>query len=153
MCWFISVDDEYIIVGSANLNQRSMDGARDSEIAIGAYQPFYLNIRNEFAKGQVHGFRMPLWLEHLGSLKDEFRNPGSLKCIQMVNKIGNDLWELYVNGDVKHDLPGHLLSYPIAVTRDGAVTELPGMKFFPDTAAPVLGTYRDDLTQPAILTT
>ena len=33
------MDDEYIIVGSANINQRSMDGGRDTEIAVGAYQP------------------------------------------------------------------------------------------------------------------
>ncbi|MED6213002.1 hypothetical protein PIB30_089062, partial [Stylosanthes scabra] len=36
------VDDEYIIIGSANINQRSMDGGRDSEIAMGAYQPHHL---------------------------------------------------------------------------------------------------------------
>ncbi|EXB93484.1 Phospholipase D delta [Morus notabilis] len=32
------VDDEYIIMGSANINQRSLDGSRDTEIAMGAYQ-------------------------------------------------------------------------------------------------------------------
>jgi phospholipase D1/2 len=35
------VDDEYIICGSANINQRSMDGSRDTEIATGGYQPHY----------------------------------------------------------------------------------------------------------------
>jgi len=35
------VDDEYVIVGSANINQRSMEGTRDSEIAMGAYQPHH----------------------------------------------------------------------------------------------------------------
>lgn len=35
------VDDEYVIVGSANINQRSMAGSRDTEIAMGAYQPSY----------------------------------------------------------------------------------------------------------------
>ena len=35
------VDDEYIICGSANINQRSMDGSRDTEIAMGGYQPHY----------------------------------------------------------------------------------------------------------------
>ncbi|GJT82814.1 phospholipase D alpha 1 [Tanacetum coccineum] len=54
-------DDKYIIVGSANINQRSMDGARDSEIAMGAYQTYHLSIL-EPARGQVHGFRMALWL-------------------------------------------------------------------------------------------
>ncbi|KAI7998368.1 Phospholipase D beta 1 [Camellia lanceoleosa] len=33
------VDDEYVIIGSANINQRSMEGSRDIEIAMGAYQP------------------------------------------------------------------------------------------------------------------
>jgi len=36
------VDDEYIIVGSANINQRSLAGDRDSEICVGAYQPYYI---------------------------------------------------------------------------------------------------------------
>lgn len=35
------VDDEYIIIGSANINQRSQDGTRDTEIAVGALQPNY----------------------------------------------------------------------------------------------------------------
>ena len=33
------VDDAYIIVGSANINERSMAGTRDSEIAVGCWQP------------------------------------------------------------------------------------------------------------------
>lgn len=35
------VDDEYIIMGSANINQRSLEGSRDTELAMGAYQPNY----------------------------------------------------------------------------------------------------------------
>jgi phospholipase D1/2 len=31
----------YVIIGSANINQRSMEGSRDTEIAMGAYQPHY----------------------------------------------------------------------------------------------------------------
>ena len=37
------VDDEYILIGSANINQRSLSGERDSEIAMGGYQPGKLN--------------------------------------------------------------------------------------------------------------
>ena len=33
------VDDAYIIVGSANINERSMAGTRDTEIAVGCWQP------------------------------------------------------------------------------------------------------------------
>lgn len=63
------VDDEYIVVGSANINQRSLDGTRDSEIAIGAFQPAHTlegNPLGPLPRGQVAGFRRALWLEHLG---------------------------------------------------------------------------------------
>ena len=35
------VDDEYVLMGSTNINQRSLDGSRDTVIAMGAYQPTY----------------------------------------------------------------------------------------------------------------
>lgn len=145
-----AVDDEYIIIGSANINERSMNGSRDSEIAMGAYQPFHLSTR-EPARGQIHGFRMSLWYEHLGMLDDSFLNPESVECIQKVNNIASKYWDLYTSETLDHDLPGHLLTYPIGVTYDGAVTELPGTEFFPDTKARVLGTRADYL--PPILTT
>ena len=33
---------QYVIVGSANINQRSMSGDRDTEVAMGAFQPLAL---------------------------------------------------------------------------------------------------------------
>lgn len=63
------VDDEYIVVGSANINQRSLDGTRDSEIAIGAFQPAHSmgsSPQGPLPRGQVAGFRKALWKEHLG---------------------------------------------------------------------------------------
>lgn len=48
------VDDEYVIIGSANINQRSMDGSRDTEIAMGAYQPHSTWARKgSYPQGQV----------------------------------------------------------------------------------------------------
>ena len=48
------VDDEYIIMGSANINQRSLDGSRDTEIAMAAYQPNYTWAgKNSHPRGQV----------------------------------------------------------------------------------------------------
>jgi len=48
------VDDEYVILGSANINQRSLEGTRDTEIAMGAYQPRYTwSNRNSIPRGQV----------------------------------------------------------------------------------------------------
>jgi len=145
------VDDEYIIVGSANINQRSMDGARDSEIAMGAYQPHHIAHRNQPARGQIHGFRMSLWYEHMGMLDNAFLTPESVECVKKVNKIADKYWDLYSSESLEDDLPGHLLSYPIGITEEGEVVELPGLENFPDTTARVLGKKADFL--PPFLTT
>ncbi|KAF8393218.1 hypothetical protein HHK36_021459 [Tetracentron sinense] len=144
------VDDEYIIIGSANINQRSMDGARDTEIAMGGFQPHHLATRQP-ARGQIHGFRMALWYEHLGMLDNSFLEPESMECVWKVNQIASKHWDLYSNSTPEDDLPGHLLRYPIEIASNGQVTELPGTHFFPDTKARVLGAKSDYL--PPILTT
>ena len=51
------VDDEYVLIGSANINQRSMEGTRDTEIAMGAYQPNHTWAKNlSDPRGQVIKF-------------------------------------------------------------------------------------------------
>lgn len=156
------VDDEYIIVGSANINQRSMDGGRDSEIAMGAYQPHYLGTAGKAARGQIgtagkaargqiHCFRMSLWYEHMGMLDKLFLQPQTLDCIRKVNAIAQKTWESYASEELYEDLPAHLLTYPVLVTNDGNVSELPAFPNFPDTTAPVLGRPSERL--PPILTT
>ena len=127
-----------------------MDGARDSEIAMGGYQPYHLATKQP-VRGQIHGFRMALWYEHLGLLDNSFLQPESLDCIQKVNKIAERNWNIYSSERMDDDLPGHLLSYPICVTDTGEVKEVPGSEFFPDTKAQVLGSKSDYL--PPILTT
>ncbi|XP_027368199.1 phospholipase D alpha 1-like [Abrus precatorius] len=140
------VDDEYIIIGSANMNERSMNGARDTEIAMGGYQPHHLATK----RGQIHGFRMSLWYEHLGILEDSFLAPESLECVRQINLISKRNWELYCSEALDEDLPGHLLSYPITVTQSGEVTTNHGIDYFPDTKAPILGSISH---LPPILTT
>ncbi|XP_059658141.1 phospholipase D alpha 1-like [Cornus florida] len=132
------VDDEYIIIGSANINQRSMDGARDSEIAMGGFQPHHLAAK-ERAKGQIYGFRMALWYEHLGDVEDILLHPESIECVRAVNATADKNWTFYSSDTFDRDLPGHLLSYPIAISKNGAISALPGFDFFPDTKARVLG--------------
>lgn len=127
-----------------------MDGTRDSEIAIGAYQPHHLTLKKP-ARGQVHGFRMSLWYEHLGMLDDTFLNPQNEDCVMKVNDLADKYWELYSSEELERDLPGHLLRYPIAISSEGVVTELPNFECFPDTKAPLLGVKSDYL--PPILTT
>ena len=127
-----------------------MDGARDSEIAMGGYQPHHLAARQP-PRGQIHGFRMSLWYEHLGMLQESFLQPESENCIQMVNQIADKYWDLYSSESLEFDLPGHLLRYPIGISSEGTVSELPGTEHFPDTKARVLGTKSDYL--PPMLTT
>ena len=131
-CLHFVVDDEYIIIGFANINQRSMDGVQDTEIAMGAYQTFHLSTRQP-ARVQIHGFRMALWYEHLGMLDNSFLHLESVECVQRVNQIARKYCDLYSSETLDHDLPGHLLSYPIHITEKGEVKELPGIEFFPDT--------------------
>ncbi|ESW09022.1 hypothetical protein PHAVU_009G093500 [Phaseolus vulgaris] len=147
------VDDEYIIIGSANINQRSMDGARDSEIAVGAFQPRHLAC-NGPVRGQIYGFRRALWYEHLGDINDTgiFNNPESEECIRLVNHLAETNWAAY--SDQTFDENGefhHLLRYPIEVTNYGTITNLPGLQYFPDTKARILGSKSEYL--PPILTT
>ncbi|XP_041993558.1 phospholipase D alpha 1-like [Salvia splendens] len=145
------VDDEYIIVGSANINQRSMDGGRDSEIAMGAFQPHHLATDLSPARGEIFVLRMALWCEHLLSEDDTFLDPGSLECVRNVNAIADQNWRFYSSDTFGEDIPGHLLSYPIRISSGGEISAIPSFEFFPDTKASVLGSVSTYL--PAILTT
>ncbi|XP_027356581.1 phospholipase D alpha 1-like [Abrus precatorius] len=147
------VDDEYIIIGSANINQRSMDGARDSEIAMGGFQPGHI-VSEGPPRGQIYGFRRALWYEHLGDLPDTsiFDNPQRLDCIRLVNHLAQINWDKYSNEAFdEYDTFHHLLRYPVEVTYDGKIATLPGFEYFPDTKARILGSKSDYL--PPILTT
>ncbi|KAK9683588.1 hypothetical protein RND81_10G151400 [Saponaria officinalis] len=147
------VDDEYIIIGSANINQRSMDGGRDTEIAMGAFQPQHISATHP-AKGQIFGFRMALWYEHLREVHDSFMYPEKLECMQEINKIAEQNWKIYSDELFDQDLPSHLLRYPVEVTSFGHVTSLSeAEQFFPDTKACILGTKSKDPPIPSLLTT
>lgn len=134
-------DDEYIIVGSANINQRSMDGSRDSEIAIGALQEGHTldKAGGKMPRGQVAGFRLALWKEHLGgAVAPEFQTPSSLACARYVRSMGDAAWQAFV-AEEPAPLPCHLMTYPVAVAPDGEVTAIPGHEEFPDLGGLILG--------------
>ncbi|XP_065871534.1 phospholipase D delta-like [Euphorbia lathyris] len=133
------VDDEYVIIGSANINQRSLDGSRDTEIAMGAYQPSYTWAKKDgHPRGQVYGYRMSLWAEHLGSLKEDFSEPQTHECVKHVNEIAKYNWQAYVSEE-SIEMRGHLMQYPVNVSEDGKVTALPGHDTFPDVGGKILG--------------
>lgn len=139
-------DDHYIIVGSANINDRSLGGGRDTEIALGAYQPTVgPNVNSD-----VFTFRKCLWSEHMGSMAPLELNPGTIQCSRKVRKIGEDALHNYI--DTHRPLPlAHLLIYPLQVSYKGEVTSRPDVEVFPDTKASVVGARSKVL--PSFLTT
>ncbi|KAK6263024.1 hypothetical protein QUC31_008840 [Theobroma cacao] len=135
------VDDEYVIIGSANINQRSMEGTRDTEIAMGAYQPHHAGSTKPYnSHGQVYGYRMSLWAEHIGALEQSFKQPESLECVRRVRSLGEQNWRQYVADEVT-EMKGHLLKYPVEVDRMGKVKALPGCETFPDVGGKILGSF------------
>jgi phospholipase D1/2 len=75
------VDDDHIILGSANLNERSQRGSRDTEIAVEAYQPYYAT---DMPRGQIYHFRQSLWAEHTATSLPVFMTPEHLNCVRQV---------------------------------------------------------------------
>ncbi|CAM0947599.1 unnamed protein product [Alopecurus aequalis] len=145
------VDDEYVLLGSANINQRSLSGSRDTEIAVGAHQPHHTGAGGQRPRGQVHAYRLSLWDEHLGGLAlPEMEAPESPGCVRLVNRVARENWEMYVyEGEVVGQMRGHLMRYPVEVGGDGEVGPLPGHEFFPDVGGRVLGStnkFPDHLT-------
>ncbi|KAF0910719.1 hypothetical protein E2562_004710 [Oryza meyeriana var. granulata] len=133
------VDDEYVILGSANINQRSLAGSRDTEIAMGAYQPHHAwSTKGSHPHGQVYGYRTSLWAEHLGMVDDLFKDPSSLDCVEFVNGVAEENWNRFTAEEMK-TLQGHLLKYPVKVEVDGKIGPLPEQECFPDVGGKILG--------------
>lgn len=145
------VDDEYVIMGSANINQRSMAGSKDTEIAMGSYQPHHTWARKlKHPHGQIYGYRKSLWSEHLGMLDNCFEEPESLDCIRKVNQIAGENWGRFTAMEFT-PLQGHLLRYPLQVDADGTVSPLPGYEQFPDAGGKIIGVH--SMSLPDMLTT
>ena len=67
-----------------------MSGTRDTEMAIGAWQPMHTvegdqGISGVGPYGDIHAFRMSLWTEHFRYWDPLFRFPAQLECTQKVN--------------------------------------------------------------------
>ncbi|VFQ75713.1 unnamed protein product [Cuscuta campestris] len=135
------VDDEYVILGSANINQRSLEGTRDTEIAMGAYQPHHTWARKlSSPHGQIYGYRMSLWAEHLGVVEDCFTQPESVECVRRVRSMGEANWKQFAAEEVT-EMRAHLLKYPVEVDRKGRVKPLPGCPTFPDVGGNIVGSF------------
>ena len=144
------VDDDYIVIGSANINQRSLAGERDTEICIGAFQAQH-SIAEGPPRGDIHTFRMALWSAHLGGHSNLFENPNTSECLAYVKTVTSEFWRVYTADKPSHS-DVHLLPYPLQVSHTGDLAPLEApWDCFPDTIAPVVGAKSGML--PAKLTT
>ncbi|KAI3784546.1 hypothetical protein L1987_43646 [Smallanthus sonchifolius] len=145
------VDDEYVIMGSANINQRSLAGSKDTEIAMGSYQPHHTwAAKGGHPHGQIYGYRMSLWAEHLGVLEECYKKAEALECVRRVNEVAEDNWKRYTTNEFSK-LQGHIIKYPLQIGVDGNVCSLPGYENFPDLGGKIIGAH--STTLPDILTT
>ncbi|KAL7439967.1 hypothetical protein ACHAXM_012152 [Skeletonema potamos] len=133
------VDDEVALIGTANINQRSLDGCRDSEIMMTSWQPDHLATNDSIPNGDIHAFRLHVWAAITNQMDDAFRNPSSPECAKAFNKIAERNWEKYI-GEETVDMDSHLLPSPFEFD-GGKLMARKGLKdgCFTDTKAPVLG--------------
>ena len=148
------IDDQYILIGSANINERSLSGERDTEIAMGGFQNKHTVALEGNPRGDVHTYRMALWASHFGGHQDAFDNPNTAECRGKVTQISEQFWQDYISDDPQH-CDVHMLPYPIDVDPDsGNVTSLDApWDCFPDTNAKVLGQKSVFCAYPVKLTT
>ncbi len=113
------VDDRYIILGSANLNERSLKGGRDSEICIALWPD--LTKQAECIK-QLGDFRKLLWTEHFGALPPDADNPESPANGAWMQALGAANASLLAHGKLEDDAgkkQGHFCTWPIDGSVDG----------------------------------
>lgn len=107
------VDDHRVILGSANLNERSLAGDRDSEIAVGLW-PDPDPKKQEQCENQIREFRKGVWQEHFGTgiLPAKWQEPESQECIRAVQQAAR---QNYLNFHLreKAEQSGHLCKWPI----------------------------------------
>lgn len=137
------VDDEIVVTGSSNINERSMSGFRDSEIAVGMFQPQHTTKNNngKLPEGEVARFRKRLWAEHAVGTNDMsfpgvLEDPSSLECMRAMRNIAERNWKIYTETKTV-DMETHLLPYPYKVDRSGRMTTR--MQKFTDTEGLVSG--------------
>jgi len=146
------VDDSLAIIGSANINQRSLAGSRDTECAVSVHQDGYTyQSLGELPAGEVASFRIRLFEEHLGVQGDALTQPYSGDCLKFVQQVCQQNWQDYVVEGSDDGMMGHAVLYPIDIDQQGNISELDGFACFPDTSAPIAGAVSNML--PMKLTT
>jgi phospholipase D1/2 len=134
------------------LGRLFLAGSRDTELAVSVHQPEHTVKEAGVPRGQIYGFRMSLWAEHLGAPCEAYERPHTLGCVHLVNAKARASWEAYCS-EMVVELPHHLMSYPVHVDpEDGAVTHIHDHVTFPDFPSGWIEGKKSG-TLPRILTT
>ena len=117
------VDDRWIILGSANLNERSMAGNRDSEICVAMWPtPGYPYPQNaETAEDRIKEFRVILWAEHMVNSQgydqlrtnngDAFNAPNAATTVNGIRMLAERNFIEFIKNDLDNppNQMGHLM--------------------------------------------
>lgn len=118
------VDDRYALLGSANLNERSLNGDLDTEICVGLW-PGKAD-KEATCTAQLQAFRHTLWREHLGAMAAGpalSSEPHTLQCVETVRRLSQRNWQYFRQG--KHDPQnGHLIQTPLKYDVRGSARAL-----------------------------
>jgi phospholipase D1/2 len=110
---FMLIDDRYMIIGSANLNERSLNGARDSEIGVSLWPSDDSTIQT--CIDEARAFRREIWAEHLGPKfpPPDIDDPSSPACIKAVRDAAMENYIAFREGRFDPSVHGHLCLWPL----------------------------------------
>ena len=101
------VDDRRAIIGSANINDRSMLGSRDSEVAVMLEDTDMVEGRMNGRAYKVgkfsHSLRCHLMREHLGLLDTEVNEASSLSVELEDPLFHSDIWKIAVENTLAYE--------------------------------------------------
>jgi phospholipase D1/2 len=103
------VDDQYLIVGSANLNERSLSGDRDTEICV-YLRPDEGKLGE--AQEKISALRKKAWTQHMGALPPSADNPELRACSSVVQQKARENWIAVAAGGPPDG--SHLVAFPFA---------------------------------------
>ena len=113
----VIVDDEYLILGTPSSPQQLT--FKDYETAIALNQPYHRSVINgPLPTGQVHSFRMALWLEHVGETRSAWTDPSSPSCRDTLRDMASFNRACHESNS---PCQSHLLAFCRSVQQNGKV--------------------------------
>jgi phospholipase D1/2 len=116
---FMIVDDSRVILGSANLNERSLAGDRDSEIACLTYADGRQTDAGVKCQKVIQALRERLWSEHFGKLPEAWHTPQSAKCVNDARTKADDNYVAFRT--MSSPASGHICRWPFHL-ENGSIT-------------------------------